>query len=90
MGGFKRLSIKESSDKKLSDKTKAEAFVNRARGETSSYQTPLQKRNIQMQFYFNDSEVAILKANAANLGMKVTQYVRFMLFNADKIQQKSF
>lgn len=86
--GFKRLSIKENDVKSISSKSE-ESFMNGARGETSLPKTTLGKRNIQMQFYFNDDEVAILKANAADLGMKVTQYVRFMLFNADKIRQKS-
>lgn len=85
--GFKQLSKKNESVAKPAIKSE-EDFINAARGETSNLAQPkkIEKRNIQMQLYLNESEMLALKETAANLGMKVTQYVRFKLFSEDKIK----
>lgn len=83
----KLLSKKNESVVKPAIKNE-EDFINAARGETSNLAQPkkIEKRNIQMQLYLNESEMLALKETAANLGMKVTQYVRFKLFSEDKIK----
>lgn len=83
--GFKQLS-KNKNTIKTAIKNE-EDFINAARGETSLPQAKkIEKRNIQMQLYLNESEMNALKESATNLGMKATQYVRFKLFSEDKVK----
>lgn len=83
--GFKQLS-KNKNTTKTAIKNE-EDFINAARGETSLPQAKkIEKRNIQMQLYLNESEMNTLKESATNLGMKATQYVRFKLFSEDKVK----
>ncbi len=81
--GFRQLSKKSEVAKQ--NIRNEDDFVNAARGETS-LSKPMGKRTVQMQLYFNESEAAALKESAANLGMKVTQYVRFKLFSENKVK----
>lgn len=81
--GFRQLSKKSEVVKQ--NIRNEDGFVNAARGETS-LSKPMGKRTVQMQLYFNESEAAALKEAAANLGMKVTQYVRFKLFSENKVK----
>ena len=84
--GFKQLSKKQGEQNTKKPVIKSEDdFINAARGETS-LPKKTDKRNIQMQLYLNESEMTALKQSAANLGMKVTQYVRFKLFSEDKVK----
>ena len=83
--GFKQLSKKRDENISKQVIRSEDDFVNAARGETS-LPKPMGKRNVQMQLYFNESEAAALKEAAANLGMKVTQYVRFKLFSENKVK----
>ena len=85
--GFKQLSKKQGSEPSTKKPTikSEEDFINAARGETS-LPKKTDKRTIQMQLYLNESEMTALKETAANLGMKVTQYVRFKLFSEDKVK----
>ncbi len=81
--GFRQLSKKSEVAKQ--NIRNEDDFVNAARRETS-LSKPMGKRTVQMQLYFNESEAAALKESAANLGMKVTQYVRFKLFSENKVK----
>lgn len=83
--GFKQLS-KKQNEQGIKPIIKSEDdFVNAARGETS-LPKKTDKRNVQMQLYLNESEMATLKQTATHLGMKVTQYVRFKLFSENKVK----
>lgn len=81
------MRLKQLKSKFKSTAKNKENLTNAARGETSLPQPKkLEKRNIQMQLYLNESEMSALKETATNLGMKVTQYVRFKLFSEDKVK----
>lgn len=75
--GFKTMS------KKVETKNKEEEFLNSARGDNLETSKTNGKRK-QVAFYLNDKEYAVLKELSQNLGMNISQYVRFKILNDSK------